>query len=362
MDGKGNSLIVVGAGVWGLSCALVCAQRGWAVTVLEARQVGSGASGGIVGAMAPHTPDNWNPKKQFQFEALDQADAFWADVEKRAGKSTGYGRIGRVQPISDVAGLRLATDRGAGAQSLWAGRHTWQVIDRPNWLSPDQAPFGVIHDTLSARIHPAKATAALGHAVVGGGVEILEGVNVTDLSQTGVVVNGKSRDADAVIVAAGVGGFDLLAPFTARAPGTGQKGQAALLGCDLRGRPQLYADGLYIVPHADGTTAVGSTSENTYVDPIATDVLLEDVIIRARALMPELTDAPIVQRWVGLRPKPRKRDPMLGPIPGLDRHFAALGAFKIGFGLAGKVATTLADCIENRGSVPESFLVSSQMK
>jgi glycine oxidase len=70
------------------------------------------------------------------------------------------------------------------------------------------------------------------------------------------------------------------------------KGQAAVLHRDLRGMPQLYADGLHIVPHADGTVAVGSTSERDWDDPVATDRQLDEVIARARAACPALRDAP----------------------------------------------------------------------
>lgn len=354
MDGKGNSLIVVGAGVWGLSCAFACAKRGWDVTVLERERVGAGASGGIVGAMAPHTPDQWNPKKQFQFEALVQAAPFWAEVERLSGQPTGYGRIGRLQPIVTAAAKNLASARAQTAQELWHGNYTWSVEDRPNWLTADVAPHGVIRDSLSARIHPAKATAALAMACKAVGVQVEEGVAIHDLP-----IDGAARQADAVIIAAGVDGFDLLTPHTSKHPGKGQKGQAALLQCDLRQRPQLYADGLYIVPHADGTTAVGSTSENTFDEPNTTDEQLDDILAKACATLPELHRAKVLQRWARMRPKPRKRDPMLGPIPGLPQHYAALGAFKIGFGIAAKVGETLADCLEGKGQVPSSFLVAS---
>jgi len=51
---------VRGAGVFGLSVAYACAQRGAKVRVIDPRGVAAGASGGIVGALAPHVPENWN--------------------------------------------------------------------------------------------------------------------------------------------------------------------------------------------------------------------------------------------------------------------------------------------------------------
>ena len=359
MGKKGNSLIVAGAGVWGLSCALACARHGWRVTVLEKDRVGAGASGGVVGAMAPHTPDRWTAKKQFQFQALETATLFWEEVEHLSGLPTGYGRIERLQPILTHKARTLALARAVCAQEVWQGRTTWTVEDAPDWIAPVCAPCGVIRDNLSARIHPAKATRALAAACQATGVTITEGVAVHGLSDSGVHTECGDKHADAVILAAGVGGFDLLAPHTARTPGAGQKGQAALLKCDLGTCAQIYADGLYIVPHSDGTVAVGSTSEDIFDHPTATDAQLDALIARAQRQVPALAGAHVLQRWAGLRPKPRKRNPMLGPVPGLDPHFVALGAFKIGFGLAAKVGETLANCLEGTARIPDSFSIEA---
>ena len=59
-----------GAGIFGLSIAWACALRGARVQVIDPNGIGAGASGGIVGALAPHVPENWNAKKEFQFQMI----------------------------------------------------------------------------------------------------------------------------------------------------------------------------------------------------------------------------------------------------------------------------------------------------
>jgi glycine/D-amino acid oxidase-like deaminating enzyme len=67
---------------------------------------------------------------------------------------------------------------------------------------------------------------------------------------------------------------------------------------------------VYIVPHGDGTTAVGSTTEREF-SGLETDAQLDGVIATACAALPALADARVIARWAGLRPRTRSRAPML---------------------------------------------------
>jgi glycine/D-amino acid oxidase-like deaminating enzyme len=51
---------------------------------------------------------------------------------------------------------------------------------------------------------------------------------------------------------------------------------------------------------------------------------------------------------------------MLGAWPGRAGHYVANGGFKIGFGMAPKVAKVMADLVlEGRDGVPEGFRVEA---
>ena len=151
-----------GAGIFGLSIAWECTRRGARVQVVDPNGPGAGSSGGIVGALSPHVPENWNDKKAFQFESLIVAEAFWAAVEAAGGVSPGYMRSGRLQPIADERALDLARIRAENAETLWRGKAQWRVrpaAELGDWCPP--SPTGmVIHDTLSARMNPRRAGAA----------------------------------------------------------------------------------------------------------------------------------------------------------------------------------------------------------
>jgi glycine/D-amino acid oxidase-like deaminating enzyme len=337
---------VMGAGIFGLSIAYVCAQRGVRVLVIDPNGPGSGASGGVVGALAPHTPERWNQKKAFQFESLIMAAEFWAGVDADSGLGSGYGRIGRLQPIMDQHTLALAKERIGQAAELWQGKAEWQVRpvrDFAGW-APDSPTGLLVHDTLTARIDPRRACASLAAAIIalGGQIE----------------TQGEARST--IIWATGVAGLAQLGRDLHRPVGNGVKGQAALLDYDTREKPQIFADGVHIVPHDNGTVAIGSTSERYYDDPSAIDGLLDDLLQRASAVVPCLTGAPVIARWANVRPRSASRAPILGAYPGRPGEFIANGAFKIGFGMAPKIARVMADLVlDGRDHIPDDFRIEA---
>ena len=339
---------VRGAGIFGLSIAYVCASRGARVRVVDPYGVGAGSSGGIVGALAPHTPDKWNEKKEFQFQSLMMAEGFWREVDRLSGLSSGYGRLGRLQPIADERALVLAQERAESARELWQGRAVWTVVpaDAFGAWAPASPSGQMIYDTLSGRMHPRGACASLAGAVAALGGEIV----------------AEAPDEGVVVWATGYRGMLDLSAALGRMVGNGVKGQAVLLCHDARGLPQLFADALHIIPHADGTVAVGSTSEREFDAPDTVDARLDDVLARAIAAFPVLAGAEILERWAGVRPRARSRAPMLGGYPGRTGQFIANGGFKIGFGMAPKVAQVVADLVlEGRDGIPDDFRVEESL-
>ncbi len=331
-----------GAGILGLSAAWTCLNRGARVQVIDPNGVGSGASGGPVGALAPHTPEAWNDKKAIQLDSLLMAEAFWAAVEAASGQSAGYGRTGRLQPVADERALQLARRREESAREVWGAAAAWRVVPAEGRAWAPGSPTGwLIEDTLSARIAPARACAALAGAIrVRGG----------DIAPEG-------PDMGVVIHATGWEGLRELSRALGREVGSGVKGQAVLLRHAAPGdAPQIFADGLHIVPHEDGTVALGSTTERDWDDPRSTDARADDLIERAVAVLPVLHGATVVRRWAGVRPRAVSRAPVLAPWPGRPGHVVLNGGFKIGFGMAPKLAELAAGlALEGEAAIPGAF-------
>lgn len=331
-----KQITIAGAGIFGLCCAWELLRRGARVRVFDALSIGAGSSGGIMGALAPHVPEDWNDKKQVQLEALTSAARWWQAVVDAGGRDPGYRRAGRLQPMT-AQSLPRIHDRIAAARQNWPAWARIEVQDSPEAALIPQSPDGLwLFDNLAAHIKPRAALAALQAAI---------------LAQGGQIIEGQPAPADTpapIIWATGVAGVS-------RFNGNGVKGQAALLRFDATGSPQVFAEALHFVPHDDGTVAVGSTSERD-TSNCDTDEKLDELVAKARALCPALADAPVIERWAGQRPRALTRAPMVGKWPGRDGHFIANGGFKIGFAMAPAVARLLADLIlDGKDGIPPLF-------
>lgn len=352
---RASDVLVIGGGVFGLWVARACLRRGMSVTLAEAGRIGDGASGGPVGALAPHAPDPWTEAKAFQFAALTALPGEVAALEAETGLPTGYARLGRAAPLRDAAARARAEARAAEAAQRWPGARMWIEEGGDGWLA---APAGgVQRDDLTAKLTPRLYCAALKAAVARAGGRIAEGLRMTGW-------NGAARfgaetiPAAATVVAAGWESFGLLATAGLDGRGEGEHGQAALLAAEAPpDAPLIQGSGLWIVPQPGGV-AVGSTSQRGRNDR-EIDAALDDVVARARALCPLLRDAPVVARWAGVRPRAATRAPLLGPVPGAPGLFAATGGFKIGFGLAHAAGEAVAALIAGeRPDLPPEFLAA----
>lgn len=339
---RAPDVAIIGAGVVGLWCAIHALRAGLSVTLIDGVGVGAGASGGLVGALMPHHAGRWSPKKAMQLEALLTLEPEVRALEAQTGLRSGYLRCGRIVPLTSQAERDRQMEWGRDAAGQWPSGHEWAVHDivaDAGWLDPAVAPCGVARETLAARVEPRRMTALLA-ASLENKAEFRFGSAVAAInSDCSISLNDCNRiSAGHILIATGLNSFSLLEPFAGRCVGTGVKGQAALLRpvtpLAFERLPAIYADGLYVIAHDSGLIAVGSTSENSYDDPDTTDVQLDDLIEAARKICPALRGAEIVERWAGVRPKHESRDPVVAPVSHDGRIIAAVGGFKIGFGIA----------------------------
>jgi len=372
-------LVIVGGGVIGLWCAYFASRSGLRCLLIEkCAHPGSGASGGLLGALMPHQPMNWNAEKQLQYESLLELESLIATVEDETGIACGYHRCGRLIPTVTERKRRNRRHWQVGAESNWknaapSGTHPeWHLFDHvpdPAWLSPELARFGCEVETLSARVEPRCLIEAL-TAAIDGKVALATDHAVAGIEATRAGPRLRLADATTlmpgrVIIAAGHEAFELTRPLVGRSLGRGVKGQAALFeSIDPlpAASPIIYYDGTYAIAHQSRFIAVGSTTEYDFTEPLVPDGTLDEVIAKARTMCPPLQTAVLRERWAGLRPKAIGRKPIVDELPDAPGCVIASGGFKISLGIAPRLArAALAACRNEPLDLPENYSVPFHM-
>jgi len=338
-------LEILGMGILGLSIAWECSKRGAKVSVTDHQYYQRSSSYGLVGALTPHVPEPWEAKKQFQFDSLLMAEDWWQEVYFASDIAPHYCRCGRLQPIIDERGHELAMLRSNEAQKNWKGQAEWNIVsttDCPGW-KPKSPTGWLIADNLSARINPRLAIKSLRKALVNNNVPLTR----NRLEET---------KCEYRVLATGTAGLNSLSCELGFPLAAHEKGQAMLIEYDASNQPVITGGGVSLVPQPNGLTAVGSTTERYFTNPYKTDYRLNELYLKAVELVPEIGNSRIIEKWAHDRPRSVTRAPVLGTHPTRKNTFLANGGFKIGFGLAPKIAEVMAELILNGNNlIPHKF-------
>jgi glycine oxidase len=318
-----SSVIVIGAGVSGLCCALELCERGLEVAVVErATALGVQSCSWMAGGMlAP-----WCERATTEPEVLTwgaPAIAWW--TERFAG-TVRQGSLVVAQPrdLPDLARFAVRTEQ-----------FEWLDAERIAALEPDLA--GRFRRALffveEAHLDPRRALAGLADTLVERGVSIELGVELMpEAAKADIVVDCRGMAAcDALPDLRGVRGEMVVV----RAPDVTLSRPVRLL------HPRLP---LYIVPRGDGLFMVGATMiESERRGPVSVRSALE-LLNAAYALHPAFGEAEIVELGADLRPAFPDNLPQVRRD---GRVVRANGLFRHGFLLAPALARQVADTIFN---------------
>ena len=179
---------VVGGGLAGLSAAIELADRGYSVVLLEAHQVGWGASGRNGGqVIAGLACDQGVVEAQLGLEASRrtwdmtlEAIALIGQRRERFGIAcdwqSGYLSLAKSQRKADeLRGWQEQMQRAYGYQTTWITPQ-----DMPRWIASPCFHSGM-HDPAGGHLHPLKYSLGLAHAAASLGVQIFENSAVVSL-------------------------------------------------------------------------------------------------------------------------------------------------------------------------------------
>lgn len=348
MPGVGPEIVIIGAGVIGLSCAVALARRGARVTLVEAQPTrsaharwfgensASAIAAGMLGAYSEslNEPAGAHPHAQALRAAGLRAWRGFAqslEADREVGGPFGgclivAGRPDRAAALQDLA--RRAADDGARAELLDAGA--------VKALEPRLAK-GLLAGLLlrdEGQASPRLALTAIADAAAEAGVRLVRGRAIALGRAAGRkqvrLEGGALLACDGVVIATGAGGALGLAEA---APSLLRLSTAAGCVVSVKGLPlsrTVRADEVYIAAGADGVQRIGGGMAPGPFDAAQQTALQDQLLAAAGALLP---GEPIAARVLGAQAGQRPMSPDHAPLIGRDGPDGALVA--IGHGRNG---------------------------
>lgn len=322
--------------------------------LFDAEQPGVRATGASAGMLAPQY-EAGGPNPAFLLGVMARAayGAFVEVVETLAEWPVGHSRDGMLVANRNDADEQRARDALAWQAELGlrgAILTSAEALELHPGISPEVPSWQWLPD--EAQVDAQRLAVALGPAATAAGVRLRLGEAVTEVLAgmgrvTGIrTAAGDVHAAGAVVLAAG-SWCTAIAGLPRRLPVRPVRGQILRLKPSaLAGRTLVAThDARYLVPRENGTMLVGSTMEDVGFDDGVTDEARLLLAEQAASLIPSLADAPIVERWAGLRPLTPDGQPIVGPEPLLEGLFWSAGHGRNGILLGPLSGRVVADLI-----------------
>jgi glycine oxidase len=174
----------------------------------------------------------------------------------------------------------------------------------------------------------------------------------------GVRTPQETLHADTVVVANGAWAADLVASLGLQLPVKPVRGQMLALRTVPRSvRQVIYGRHMYVVPRADGETLIGATVEDVGFRKEVTLSGLEELVHACRRVVPGIMAQPLSRTWAGLRPGSPDGLPLVGPVPGWDGIFLAVGHYRNGILLGPMTGRLAKQWLVDRFSSPHLDLL-----
>ena len=353
------TVIVIGAGIIGLSIAYELASRGARVLLLEGRGIGQGATQASAGILAPHIEGHSRALLQLGVASLALYDDFVARASRDSGRSVELERSGTLQvALSSEDAQQLASLAGV----LAANAVSHSVLDADSVRRIDPAITNAAVGALLVRDHGYVAAMPLAEVLIeaarsrGAALVAARAQEIrVETNRVRVRTAESMLAADAVVIAAGSWSPDLEREIDVK-PIRGQ-----LLHLRLAERAAsrvIWGPRCYIVPWRDGSVLVGATVEDVGFDERATAGGVHQLADAAVELVPRLADAAFEGVRVGLRPLVSGELPVLGRSAESPRIFHALGHYRNGVLMAPLTARLIADLVLDGREGPELALLA----
>ena len=337
---KGFDVVIIGAGVTGLTTALTLQNSGAKVQILEKNPYSNEASWAGGGILCPLYAWRY-PDDVLKLAALgmQQYPAFLSALDSDIDAE--YYRCGmEIHDPTDASFPHLDA-----IQTRLA-----------NYGISQQRQNGHLALPKVANVRNPRLLKALTQAAQRAGVQIQYEHEVLTLHTEKNQINALSirhnnavtkLKADHCVVCSGAWSGKLI-------PGLADNVVFPVRGQMLRIRPKtplehiVMNQGVYAIPRLDGSVIIGSTVEyagfDKQIDP-QKQAQLQQI---AAETSPELARAEVTHRWTGLRPGSRDEHPIIGPHPEINGLWINTGGFRNGLVMAPAASALLSALMQGQ--------------
>jgi glycine oxidase len=342
---RAPDVLIIGAGVAGLSVGWRAAQRGAVVEVIDRADPGSATSAVAAGMIAPVAEADAREQALLPL-ALASARAypgFVAELQECTGMDAGYLSCGTLMVARD-GDEAVALERERELRERLGLNVTPLAPRRARELEPALAPAlrGALELCDDCAVDPRRLTRVLAEALLREGgrlrrAEVSEIVSAGDRISGVRLASGEGLEGGGVLIAAGPWSASLPGiPEPARVPIRPVKGQLLRLrdpsGPGLLTRVLRMQPG-YVVPRGDGRYVLGASVEERGYDTTVTAGPIYELLRDTLELLPGLSELVIDELVAGIRPGTPDNRPAIGPgvLAGL---YWATGHYRHGILLA----------------------------
>lgn len=363
-----DSILVLGGGIIGLSCALEAARLGFRVTVLEEGAFGGQASGAAAGMLAPFSenPDGNDPFFRMCLDSMLRYPEWVRQVEELSGQSVELCESGSLNVVFHEADLlpmqtRLAWQRPYCAQMEWLDETELRRIEPQ--LS--RRAIGALYCPAESHVFAPKLATAVEEACNRVGVKLISQAGrltkLTSNSASGVTVTmaeAGAWNADRLLVCTGAWSGLLQDWMPVKVPVHPIRGQICAYDAGLGDvRHMVFSSQAYWVRKNDGTIVCGASEDVAGFDRSVTAHGIERLTRWSGRVFPFLEGEQPLRSWAGLRPATLDGRPLIGEVPGCPEIIVAAGHYRNGILLSPATSSMVGQLLQKKANPMQSAFV-----
>ena len=358
-------VIIVGGGIIGLSLAIALRKRGVTVLVIERGEPGHEASHAAGGMLVDCPLETLAALQPLATASARMYSEFAHELEVESGTKVDLRDQGTILFLSmehirhpQLRSMALYPADLAELEPAWAKLTLDQGFDLKE-EGFDAESIAMVTDAMHPKafylkersVDPRALTAAAFKTAKNRGADFSSGdqvtaVNLSEGRATGVTTTKTSFSAPKVVNCAGAWSGQIAPQSLPTRP---VKGQMLCLAMPSRTllKHVIRSPEAYLIPRSDGRLLVGATVEEAGFDKRTDPATIQRLHRAALSLVPQLSNAKILEDWAGLRPGTPDALPILGQTatPG---YYVATGHFRDGILLAPITAEIMTSVIEDR--------------